>query len=406
MFENNYNNLNNIHFCKKCVESNQRFMSTPQHDLTNDHLKPRALFDDSGVCLSCRYYEKKKEIDWTAREGELGKILSNFRKKNGEYDVLVPGSGGKDSIFTAIYLKEKFNMNPLTCTWAPGIFTEIGWKNLQSWIKSGFDNILFTPNKKVHSLLTKLSFLNLLHPFQPFAIGQSSFPMKVALEKNIKLVVYGDGMSERGIGKTNLDDLNIHGEKDIKDWQTYNKNKKIYLAGLEMEEIKKEYSLSNSDLKPYMPVDKETLRENNINILHITDFVSYNPQKNFYFAKEKSQFEVNPDGRSEGTYTKYVSLDDQIDGLHHYTWFIKTGRGRATEDACIEIRNEIISRDEGVSLVKKYDGEFPKKYFKNCLQYMNISEEKFFETIDKFRPKHIWKKDNNKWVLKHAVWHV
>ena len=53
-----------------------------------------------------------------------------------------------------------------------------------------------------------------------------------------------------------------------------------------------------------------------------------------------------------------------MDGLHYYTWYIKTGRGRATEDAAIEIRNRIIDREDGVKLVKKFDGEFPKNILK------------------------------------------
>ena len=153
-----------------------------------------------------------------------------------------------------------------------------------------------------------------------------------------------------------------------------------------------------------MPVDEESILQANIEILHITDFVNYNPQKNYYFAKERTGFEVNPDGRSEGTYTKYVSLDDKLDGLHHYTWFIKTGRGRTTEDASLEVRNQIITREEAVALVKRFDGEFPKKYFQDCLDYMEISKKEFFETIERFRPQHIWKKENDKWVLKKKVW--
>ena len=94
-----------------------------------------------------------------------------------------------------------------------------------------------------------------------------------------------------------------------------------------------------------------------------------------------------------------------MDGLHYYTWFIKTGRGRATEDAALEVRNKIITREEAIALVKKFDGEFPKKYFKDCLNYMGITEKEFFETIEKFRPPHIWKKENGSGVLKKAVWH-
>ena len=154
-----------------------------------------------------------------------------------------------------------------------------------------------------------------------------------------------------------------------------------------------------------MPIDEEMIYNSNLEILPITNHINYNPQNNYYFAKEKIGLETNPDGRSEGTYTKYQSLDDKLDGLHYYTWFIKTGRGRATEDAALEVRNKIITREEAIALVKKFDGEFPKKYFKDCLNYMGITEKEFFETIEKFRPPHIWKKENESWVLKKAVWH-
>ena len=144
--------------------------------------------------------------------------------------------------------------------------------------------------------------------------------------------------------------------------------------------------------------------ESKIQVLQLPYFINYNPQTNFYYAMEESNFEVNPHGRSEGTYTKYASLDDKIDGLHHYTWFIKTGRGRATEDSTIEIRNKIITREEGIALVKKYDGEFPKLFIKEILEYLNLDENEFNEIIDKFRPQHLWERKNNKWNLKHAVW--
>ena len=392
-----------IFFCKKCVESNQRFVSSVQHKITPNEKKETAMFDNEGVCLSCRYYEKKQITDWNLKEKELIELLDRHRKKDGSYDVLVPGSGGKDSIYTSFLLKEKYNMNPLTCTWAPGMYTDVGWKNYKSWINSGFDNYLFTPNKKIHKLLTRLAFINLLHPFQPFALGQNSFSTKLALEKKINLIVYGDGLSEKAIGKINFE-KNSRKNTKLNRWHYKSKEEEIFLGGINIKELKDKYKISNNEILPFMPVDEESILQSNIEILHITDFVNYNPQKNYYFAKERTGFEVNPDGRSEGTYTKYVSLDDKLDGLHHYTWFIKTGRGRTTEDASLEVRNQIITREEAVALVKRFDGEFPKKYFQDCLDYMEISKKEFFETIERFRPQHIWKKENDKWVLKKKVW--
>ena len=98
-----------------------------------------------------------------------------------------------------------------------------------------------------------------------------------------------------------------------------------------MKELEK-FNIFKKDLIPYLPLKEKDFIGSNIQVLQLPYFINYNPQTNFYFAKEKTNFEVNPHGRSEGTYTKYASLDDKIDGLHHYTWFIKTGRGRATEE--------------------------------------------------------------------------
>ena len=114
-------------------------------------------------------------MDWAERERELLDLLDRHRRTDGRYDVLVPGSGGKDSIYAAHLLSYKYGMHPLTVTWAPHIYTEVGWRNFQSWIHSGFDNYLCTPNGRVHRTLTRLAFENLLHPFQPFIFGQKAF---------------------------------------------------------------------------------------------------------------------------------------------------------------------------------------------------------------------------------------
>ena len=103
------------------------------------------------------------------------------------------------------------------------------------------------------------------------------------------------------------------------------------------------------------------------------------------------------------TYSKYSSIDDRIDMFHYYTTLIKFGIGRATYDAAQEIRNGKITRDEGVALVNKYDQEFPKKYFKDFLDYIGISEADFYLTIDRFRSPHLWEKRDGQWFLRHRV---
>ena len=142
----------------------------------------------------------------------------------------------------------------------------------------------------------------------------------------------------------------------------------------------------------------------NIEIHYMSYYHSWSPQKNYYYAKEHSEFESNPDGRSEGTYSKFSSLDDKIDGQHYYTMYIKFGQGRAMNDACRDIRDGYIIRDEALALMKKYDGEFPKKYFQEFLNYINITEEEYWNIIDNARSPHLWEKKNGEWHLKHVVY--
>ena len=107
--------------------------------------------------------------------------------------------------------------------------------------------------------------------------------------------------------------------------------------------------------------------------------------------------------REVGEVSKYASLDDKMDGLHYYLMFIKFGIGRATSDAAHEIRDGLITRQDGINLVEKYDSEFPIKYFEETLDYLGINEKEFNEVIDSFRQKHIWKKTNGEWKLRHTV---
>ena len=385
-----------ILFCKKCGESNQRYVGSIQHFDTKKSVRQTTTFDD-GICGACKYFETKKRINWEEREKELIEILNSHRKKNGDYDILIPGSGGKDSVYLSYILKHKYKMNPLTVTWAPHIYTDIGWHNFKSWLKIGLDNELHTPNPRVHQKITYLAFKNLLHPFQPFALGQHNLAPKLAVEKKIKLIIYGDAGFEKAVGG------NVYGITGKKNKALYTTNNDdIYFGGVHISELSK-YNISKNDIKPYLPIRSELIEEFPLTVLNLPYYLNYNPQSNFYFASENSDFKVNP-YRSEGTYTKYSSLDDKLDNLHFYTWFIKTGRGRATEDAALEVRNKIITRDEAVKLVKKYDGEFPKKYFKEILEYLGINEIEFNKIIDSFRTDRIWEKRSGKWKLKNAVW--
>ncbi|MDX2119117.1 MAG: N-acetyl sugar amidotransferase [Planctomycetota bacterium] len=405
-----------VRFCTKCVISNQRPNSTQELSHTIGSKKSTIHFADDGVCDACRFAARKKvEIDWKKREDELWALCDKYRSKTGQYDCLVPGSGGKDSFYQSHILKNKFKMNPLTVTWAPHIYTEWGWKNFQSWIHAGFDNMLVTPNGRVHRLVTRLAVEELFHPFQPFIIGQKAMAPKLAKQMGIPLVFYGENESEYG---NPIADTSV-AHRDYSYFTQADKSK-IFLGGVSLSDLYNQFGLEEGDLIPYMPANPEELRAAQVEVHYLGYYLKWHPQGAYYYAVEHGGFQPSPE-RTPGTYSKYNSIDDRIDDFHYFTTRVKFGIGRATYDASQEIRNEEIDRDEGVALVKKFDHEFPERFSEEIFRYLSIpakefpvatkmfeqpimDREYFMRLTDRFRSPHLWKYEEGEWRLRHTVY--
>ncbi len=386
-------------FCKECTMSNQRPTSTVEFRNTTSTQKRSLSINDDGVCDACKYAKKKRNIDWNERGNMLTELCKRFRKSDGNYDVLVPGSGGKDSVVAAHILKYEYNMNPLLLTWPPAIYTDIGRKNFDSWLDGGFANYTFHPNRKVHKILTQQAFLNLCHPFQPFILGQKNLAPRVAVQLDIPLVVFGENEAE--YGNPLLDN-----EIPTRSFEYYSSEERLedlFLGGVNAKELQKKYDFTMADLEPYLPVNPNQIIEKKVEVHYLGFYKKWHPQSTYYFSVEKTNFMPNIH-RTEGTYSKYVSIDDKMDWLNFYTAFIKFGLGRTSNDTAQEIRNGDITRDEGIALVKRYDGESPRIYLQDCLDYMNISIDRFEEVIEKARPDHLWEKIGSKYQLKHPIW--
>jgi len=350
------------------------------------------------VCDACRFAEMKDtRVNWQEREQALIDLLARHRRTDGRYDVLVPGSGGKDSIYASHLLKYRYGMNPLTVTWAPHIYTEVGWRNFQSWIHSGFDNYLHTPNGRVHRTLTRLAVENLLHPFQPFIFGQKAFPPKFAALWDIPLVIYGENEVEYGNPLAEA----ATARRDPRYFTREGRLEDLHLGGVRVPELA-QHGVTTRDLEPYLPADPNLLAEKNVEVHYLGYYLKWIPQECYYYAVEHAGFEANTE-RTEGTYSKYNSIDDRMDGLHYFTTWIKFGLGRASYDAAQEIRNHHLTREEGVALVRRFDGEVPRKWLQQNLDYIGISESRFWELIDQFRSPHLWKREGDTWVLRHQV---
>ena len=388
-----------VKFCSRCVMSNQRPVSEIEFKHTIETKKRTLNFNEENLCDACLNADKKESIDWEKREEELYELLDKYRSKDGSYDCIVPGSGGKDSAFQAHILKYKYGMNPLTITWPPILYTEYGYENWKNWINSGFDNLTFTPNGKIMKLLTKLSIENLFHPFQTFMLGQKNLDPKIAAKYGIPLIFYGENEAEYGNpiadNNTSLRD---------KSYFSYDNIDQLSLGGVSIKYLREKHHLTDKELEIFLPINSTELSHKEINVHYLGYYLKWIPQEAYYYAVENTDFKARP-FRTQGTYSKYNSIDDKIDDLHYYTTYIKFGLGRTTYDASQEIRNKHITRGEAVALVKKFDGEFPDRYFEEIMAYLNINPEYFRnELADKFRSPHLWgKTSNGEWKLNHNV---
>jgi N-acetyl sugar amidotransferase len=284
-------------------------------------------------------------------------------------------------------------------TWAPHLYTDVGFRNLQHWIHSGFDHYLHTPNGKVHGKLTRLAFEHLLNPFQPFIMGQKLLMVKLAKAHGIKLVMYGENQAEY---HNRIEENQSPLMKPEFYTRPTSDVSSLRFGSKTIEELG-EHGLTRDDLIPYIPLERSEFEETGIEVHYTSYYKFWVPQEVYYYAVKHAGFEPNPAGRSEGTYSKYASLDDKTDGFNYWTMYIKFLQGRCTSDAAHEIRDGHITREEAVALVRKYDGEFPKLYFKEFLDYTGLDEKRFWEIVDSFRSPHLWKKDGDKWTPRYVV---
>ena len=246
-------------------------------------------------------------------------------------------------------------------------------------------------------------------------LGQKNLAPKMALLFSIPLVFFGENEAEYGNPIADTETA----RRDHK-YFVMNDPSKVFLGGTSMAELQSRYGLDLVDLEPYLPPDPERIDKLKVEVHYLGHYLKWHPQACYYYAVEHGGFQASPE-RTPGTYSKYNSIDDRIDDFHYYTTRIKFGIGRATYDAAQEIRSGDITREEGVALVKRFDHEFPERFAEEIFRYLSIPEKefpvasrafaqpemtraRFMDLADRFRSPHLWKKEDDGWKLRHAVW--
>lgn len=386
-----------VHYCRRCVMSNQRPSSTVERKNTGQP-KTTLGFNVEGVCAACEYQEHINTlIDWQARDRELAELCAQYRSPSGQPDCIVPGSGGKDSLFAACVLAERYGMHPLTVTWAPMMWTDVGLVNYRNW-SDLFPHRLCERDEDTHRTLTRIAFQRLPYPFQPFVIGQRQCAAKLSKETGIKLVFYGENPAQYA-GPV-AQNYRPHMEPDFYTEQAPDIST-LRIGGVSGRDLVQSYGLRPKNLEPYLPISAEDVLRTGTDFRYLGYYLKWDPQDVYYYAHQHG---FRPaDERTEGTYSRYSSIDDKLDTLHYYTTLMMFGLGRCSYDASQEVRWRKITREQAVKLVHRYDAEYPERYENDWAHYMGLSVGEIRQRLDSARAPHLWRQTDDTWELREPL---
>ena len=364
--------------------------------------KPTIIIDDEdGICSGCKYHESRssQEIDWKERQIKFEKILDEAKKeakiRGNNYDCIIPVSGGKDSTYQVYIVKEIYGLNPLLVTYNHVYNQESGLRNLENLVeKSGCDLIRFTSNPKSVKKLSRFMLETVGDLTWHYHAGIKTLPFKVAAEKNIPLIIWGEHGFAELTGIVSLEDM-----VEFTRWT----RKEHDMRGLEPKDVveKSKGLITMGDLDPFIfPTDDE-LEKTGLRGIYMSNFFDWDAKMAAEEVMKKWDFKPITYERQR-TFIQYAKIDDHANDIHDYLKFLKFGYGRATDDASIEIRHGRLTREEGIKLVERYDSKRPESLEK-YLEFLEIKEEDFFKLIDPMRDLSIWEKNGNNWILKDSV---
>ena len=365
--------------------------------------RPTIIFDEEdGICSGCRYHESRESvlanIDWNHREKMFSQICEEAKKMAREransHDCIIPVSGGKDSQYQVWLLKEKYGMNPLLVTFNHTFNTPVGNKNLIAMVtKSGCDHIRYTAGLDSVKKLTRLMFDTVGDLTWHYHAGIQTLPFKVAVEKNIPLIVWGEHGFAELTGLVTLEDFVEHTK-----W----KRKEHDMRGFEAEDLIGRNGLTYGDIEPYIyPTDTE-IAKTGVRGIYLSNFFKWD-------AKAHGEFMIREWGFSpfayerDRTFNLFSKTEDHANDVHDYLKYLKFGYGRATDDASVEIRHGRMTREEGIEQVRKYDSRVPQTLEFYC-DFMGLTVDGFYQKIAPMRDKSIWKQDaNDEWMVNDAI---
>lgn len=357
-------------------------------------IKPDLHLDEQGVCNACRSYENRAEVDWDARHTELLQLLEKYRRREGgNWDCIVPVSGGKDSTYQVVRMLQ-LGLNPLCITSTTCDLSNIGRKNIENLKHLGVDYVEISPNPLIRAKLNRIGLKQVGDISWPEHVGIFTIPVRAAVQFNVPLLVWGENSQNEYGGPAAAAGNNTLNRRWLEEFGGMLGMRITDLIGMEGIEAK--------DLISYTYPSDENLVRVGVTGLFLGHYIPWDGLSNALIAQANGFHAY--DKVVEGSMVNYENLDNHQTGIHDYFKFLKFGFGRATDLACMHIRRGRLTRQDGLEAVKKMDGIFPWEYLgkslKDILRPLDISENEFIGLCDKFTNKKIFRRDASGSLLK------
>ncbi|MFZ5571685.1 MAG: N-acetyl sugar amidotransferase [Thermodesulfobacteriota bacterium] len=333
-------------------------------------------FDEFGICRACQSSEQKIHINWVEREKALSAILEKARSQAGDnYDCIIPISGGKDSTFQLHVLVRVYGMKPLAVTFSHNWFSRTGWYNLQNALeKFNVDHMMFTPNRDLVNRIARKSVEAIGDSCWHCHAGVGAFPLQIAARFRIPLLIWGESIAESSGRASYLNPV----RKFDREYFT-----KVS-AKLRPDQMICD-TLSARDLYPFQVPSAEECEKAGIFGIHLGDYIFWDDERQTEFVRDTYGWRET---EMEGTYKRYKSAECIMAGMHDFTCYLKRGYGRGTFHASVDVRNGLLTREEGFSLAGEHDPVRPESldYF---LRITGLSEAEFYDIMEKNRVKQL-----------------
>ena len=224
-------------------------------------------------------------------------------------------------------------------------------------------------------------------------VGITTLPVRIAVQFKVPLIIWGEhGYLDLG-GQFSMDDFPEMSYRDRLEHfaRGYEWN---YYVGFE--------GITAQDMIPYQYPSDQELYDLDVRGIYLGNYVRWEANEHVKLVIEKYGWEAKPEA-FDRTYRRFSNLDDMHEnGVHDYLKYIKFGYGRCTDHVCKDIRAGIMSRKEGLELVRKYDHVKPTDLYR-WLDYVGMSEDEFDRIADTFRDPRVWSRENGEWI-KDNIW--